>query len=278
MPIERDRASGSAPRRRARLPRIASRSRRAGPAAPCETCSPRSRRGRRPRAKPIASATWHHLRVLGTVSNDVRSSPRSRNPWGERSRKATFVIKLSWRARDAGRASFDAPRRPKTRLGPASRMASSAFRRPAAASSDRTPKRATGGWRHGLVFWQFWQWVPGAFLWGWRAAASAWGPGRGCASVSLRGPAKTPRRLRGVWSSAAQTPNQLDRFRREAVVAESRQWGEAAINSNSRGRAELSRADSLCSMSTNECVRGGCGDFPIAFVAVDEQQRHSSLE
>jgi hypothetical protein len=63
MPIERDRASSSA-LGDARLPRIASRSRRAGPAALRETCSPRSRRERRPRAKPATSATSHPLRVV----------------------------------------------------------------------------------------------------------------------------------------------------------------------------------------------------------------------
>ena len=53
---------------------------------------------------------------------------------------------------------------PESHLGPASHTASGAFRRPAAASSGRTPNRATGGPRGGLVFWQFWQWVPGAPL------------------------------------------------------------------------------------------------------------------
>ena len=74
------------------------------------------------------------------------------------------------------RSSLDAPRRhrPKPRLGPPSRMASSAFRRPAAASSGRTPNRATGGRRGGSCFGSFGSGSRRAFnfSWGWRAAAS----------------------------------------------------------------------------------------------------------
>ena len=85
------------------------------------------------------------------------------------------------------RAPLDAPRRPKPRVGPASRMASSSPIR-------RTPIAQTGqhGAAHVLAV------LAGAtrlIFAGWRAASE--GSDRGCvASMSLRGPAKTPRRVR----------------------------------------------------------------------------------
>jgi hypothetical protein len=66
---------------------------------------------------------------------------------------------------------------------------------------------------------------------GWRAAASEWDLAVGVASMSLGGPAKTPRRVRVVSSAAAQTrwakPNQLDWFRHETSIADRGRAGVA---------------------------------------------------
>ena len=141
------------------------------------------------------------LRVLG-----VRQIPR----------RETFLWNLEARGRRPprrlGLAFGDlAPcPGPESHLGPASHTASGAFRRPAAASSGRTPNRATGRPRGGLVFWQFWQWVPG------RACNRSWG------GAQLRASGDVIEWIcqyfhigfAGCITAAAQRTKQFDRFRR----------------------------------------------------------------
>ncbi len=76
------------------------------------------------------------------------------------------------------------------------------------------------GPRGGLVFWQFWQWVPAAFSLGVGRGGDQ--VGSGCvASMSLRGPAKTPTEASGcIVRRRPNALNQLDRFQRKAPVAD----------------------------------------------------------
>ena len=92
---------------------------------------------------------WTHVSRLlgipfasfGTVSNDGRSSPQCRICGA--SGRATFaVVNLSWCAHERGVARL------LTRH----------------VAVDPTATRAIGGRRGCLVFWRFWQWVPGARL------------------------------------------------------------------------------------------------------------------